>query len=246
MKMKVNILGISGSPRKGTTDIIVKTSLDAAQTLGDVETRFIGLAKKKITPCFGCWRCHTDATKERFCPQYKDDMQEIYEAMLWADGMIIGTPVYWGSVSAQIKAVLDRTMPFCHYSSTFKGELSHKVVGAVTVAYDKNGGQEYAIQVVHNWALVQDMVVVGSGPGTPVCCYYGGAAYCMPSDAIDAVKKDGQGMKSCRGTGMRVAHLARIIKSGIQALDYDEPLFSKIELSEKGELRPDEVLAGKM
>lgn len=233
--MKVNILGISGSPRHANTEILVQAALKATETLGDVETRFISLARKKITPCAGDWRCHTEATKERFCPTYKDDMQEIYEAMVWADGMIIGTPVYWGSVSAQMKAVLDRTMPFCHYSSTFKGELSHKVVGAIAMAFDRNGGQEYAIQTVHNWALVQDMIVVGSGPGTPCVCYYGGTGYSMPSDAVDFVKKDGQGLKSCRGTGMRVAELTKVIKAGIQAVGYREPLFSRTKLSERGE-----------
>ena len=230
--MQVNMLGISGSPRHANTDILVKVALEAAKTLGDVEVRFISLVKKKIMPCASCWRCHTEATRERYCLQFKDHMQEIYEAMVWADGIIIGTPVYWGSVSAQIKAVLDRCMPFCHYSSTFKGELSHKVVGAVTVATDKNGGQEGAIDVIHHWALVEDMVVVGSGPGTPVGCFIGGAAYTWPTDEVDSVMKDGQGLKSCRNTGIRVAHLARIIKAGIEATGYVEPKFSEIKLSE--------------
>lgn len=235
--MKINIIGISGSPRHGNTEILVKAALEAAETLGDVETKFISLVKKKITPCSGCWQCHADATKERFCLRYKDDMQEIYEAMLWADGMVIGTPVYWGSVTAQIKAVLDRTEPFCQHSSTFKGELSHKVLGAVVVASNKNGGQESAIQVIHNWALMQGMVIASSGPGTPGGCYYGGAAYNMHCNALDAVKKDGQGLKSCRGTGMRVAHLAKIIRAGIEAMGYNEPLFSKVELSEASEVK---------
>lgn len=228
-KVKVRILGIAGSPRHANTEIMVKEALKATEVLGNVETEFISIVGKKINPCIGDWRCYYEATEERFCPTFKDDMQEIYEAMLRADGIIVGTPVYWGSITAQLKAVLDRTLPFCHYSSTkFKGALSHKVGGALAMAYDRSGGQEYAIQTIHNWMLVQDMIIVGSGPGTPVICYYGGVGHQLLTDEADAVKEDGEGLKSCRGTGIRVAHMAKIIKAGLESLGYVEHFKLKI------------------
>ena len=222
-KDEVTILGISGSPRHANTEIMVQEALKAAKVLGDVQTEFIDIIRKRITPCDGCWKCYSEATEDLYCTNFKDSMQEIHAAMLRADGIIIGTPVYWGSIPAQLKALLDRTMPFCHYAYTkYKGALSHKVVGALAMAYDRNGGQEYAIQVIHNWALVQDMIIVGSGPGRPVCCYYGGAGYSMPSDAVDAVKGDAEGLKSCRDTGIRVAHMAKVVKAGLATLGYEE------------------------
>ena len=143
---------------------------------------------------------------------------------MWADGLIMGSPVYWGSVSAQIKCVFDRTMPFCHFGSTkFKGGLSHKPVGGIGLAYSIYGGQDYAIQDIHKWAAVQDMISVYSGPERPVACYYGGAGHTQPSSLLDAVKKySAFGLKSTRGLGIRVAHITRMIKYAKQGLGFKE------------------------
>jgi len=225
MSTKVRILGISGSPRKANTDIMVKEALKAAETLGDVETKFISVAGKNIKPCVTCYRCYTGIKPGRFCPTHDDDMQEFYERMLWADGWVVGSPVYWANITAQLKAVIDRTMPFCHYSSTpLKGALGHKVIGALAIAYDVHGGQELTINMIHNWAMVQDMIVVGSGPQRPVVCYYGGACHQWPSSDLKAVKDkpDGLGLKSCRSTGMKVAEITKIVRAGLEAIGYEE------------------------
>lgn len=182
------------------------------------------MADLKVNPCASCWRCYTEATAEKLCPQFDDDLQKIHENMLWADGLIMGTPVYWGSMSAQIKAVFDRTMPFCHFASTkYKGALSHKPVAMLALAYSIHGGQEYAIQDMQKWAFVQDMICVSSGPERPVTCYYGGAGNTQPSSELNAVKKYSRyEMKNIRSTGIRLAHMARVIKAGKDALGFKE------------------------
>lgn len=224
MTTPIKIFGLAGSPRHANTDIIVKEGLEAAKRLGDVETRFLSLADLEVKPCASCWRCYTEAVDGKLCPQHDDDMQQIFDAFLWADGFIIGSPVYWGSVSAQIKCVFDRTMPFCHFaSSKFKGGLSHKPVAAMGLAYSIYGGQDYAIQDIFKWALVQDMICVSSGPERPVACYYGGAGHTQPSSHLDAVKKhSGFGLKNVRSTGIRLAHVARLLKCGKQGLGFKE------------------------
>ncbi|MDO9097889.1 MAG: flavodoxin family protein [Candidatus Methanoperedens sp.] len=105
----MKILGISGSPRaKGNTDILVQEALRAASGMG-AKTEFIALSGKKIKPCIGCGTCYTGNSKG-ICVIKDDDIPRIYEAMKEADGIIVGSPVYFLSVTAQLKALFDRSV----------------------------------------------------------------------------------------------------------------------------------------
>jgi multimeric flavodoxin WrbA len=73
------------------------------EALARVETELITLADKNIKPCDGCRSCRT--IKE--C-HIHDDMQLIFEKMAKVDGIILASPVFFGSATTQIKAVIDR------------------------------------------------------------------------------------------------------------------------------------------
>ena len=145
----VKIIGIIGSPRTdGNTSFLVKTALKSAETLG-VETEIINLGSSNIEPCVACDICK--ATGE--CAIY-DDMREINEILIESDGIIIGSPVYFGSVTAQLKMLIDRTRPL---RGSFK--LKNKVCGAIAVGGSRNGGQESTISVIHDFLLIQDAII---------------------------------------------------------------------------------------
>ena len=96
-------IGLSGSPRKGgNTDVLVKTALKALADKG-AETSFIRLADENINPCKGCLKCKKDGV----CVQ-QDGMQKIYGMLNKAKGIVIGSPVYFATVSAQTKCFIDR------------------------------------------------------------------------------------------------------------------------------------------
>ena len=101
----MKILAVSCSPRKnGNTIAMLEKALDGARVDGaDVE--LYSIAGKNIQPCDGCWGC----TKTGRC-HIKDDMQELYEKLIAADGIIFGTPIYFWGMTAQAKAVMDRTI----------------------------------------------------------------------------------------------------------------------------------------
>ena len=121
----MNILGIAGSARKGSnTEILLDIALEEAKQYG-VNVSKISLIGKSIGPCDGCGKCH----KSGKCV-LQDDMQEIYQQMLSADGILWTTPVYFWSMTGQMKIVMDRT-----YALTFpKLQLVNKVGGAIIVA----------------------------------------------------------------------------------------------------------------
>jgi Multimeric flavodoxin WrbA len=96
--MFMNVLGISGSPNaNGSTAYAVNYALQVLENEGTT-TRHISLAGKKIHPCTGCWHC---STSRKWV--FDDDMAEIITGMRWCDGLILGSPVYLGMVSGQLK-----------------------------------------------------------------------------------------------------------------------------------------------
>ena len=120
----MKVLGIVCSPRKhGNTEILVKEALSSAQKYG-AETEVIGVSGLHIEPCDGCESCTTSGQ----C-KIKDDMQGIYTKMQEADGITMGSPVYFWGASAQAKAIIDRTFVF-----RTQRQLRNKVAGAVVVA----------------------------------------------------------------------------------------------------------------
>ena len=119
----MTILAISGSPLKdGTTVTLLNQALEGAKQEGaDIE--LFSVAGKNIQPCDGCGGC----MKTGKC-HIKDDMQSLYDKMVEADGIIFGTPIYFWDMTAQMKAVMDRTVAFGQ-----PGRLANKVGGVVAV-----------------------------------------------------------------------------------------------------------------
>jgi multimeric flavodoxin WrbA len=100
----MNIVGILGSARKeGNTEILLDTALAEARVQGDTTVK-IALREKTIAPCDGCMGC----ARTGQCVIH-DDMEEVYEAIRNADGIIWATPVYYWSMSGLTKVALDRT-----------------------------------------------------------------------------------------------------------------------------------------
>ena len=99
----MKILGIMGSPRiKGNSDILLDEALKGAQSQ-QVEIERIVVDKLKIAPCREYYVCLKDGN----CA-IKDDMDAIYPKLLEADGIIVASPIFFYSVSAQLKMLIDR------------------------------------------------------------------------------------------------------------------------------------------
>ena len=134
----IKIFGISGSPRQGATDYIVQESLKYLDEKYGVETRYFSARGKKLNFCIHCDFC----VKNRMGCVHKDDMPEFYDGLEWADGIIFGTPVYQGNLSAQTKTMMDRCRAMVAKDPDI---LRNKVGAALAVGGDRVGGQEIAI-----------------------------------------------------------------------------------------------------
>ena len=104
--MSKNILVLSASPRKGgNSDILCDQFVLGAKEAGH-QVEKIFLRDKKINYCTGCYACKGKGD----CAQ-KDDMAEVLEKMLKADVIVMATPVYFYTMNAQMKTVIDRVVP---------------------------------------------------------------------------------------------------------------------------------------
>jgi len=193
----MKVVGISCSPRKGkSTFYALDTCLQAAkEAVSGVETILIELSEMKINGCIACGKC----MKVLECSQ-EDDFVKMIPILSDSElaALVIATPVYFGSMTSQCKAFLDRCVMFRRNGFL----LRNKVGGVIAVGGVRNGGQELAIQAVQAAMLVQDMVVVSEGRPTS---HYGATLW---SGYPDGIEKDAFGLETARNLGKRVAEVA--------------------------------------
>ncbi|MBN2238607.1 MAG: flavodoxin family protein [Dehalococcoidales bacterium] len=121
----MKILAVSCSPReKGNTITILEEVLRGAAGK-QAETELYSVSGKTIQPCEGCWRC----TRSGKC-HIEDDMQELYDKLVEADGIVFGTPVYYYGMAGQAKTIIDRTLAL----NLPERSLANKVGGVVVTA----------------------------------------------------------------------------------------------------------------
>lgn len=179
----MKVIGIVCSPRiDGNTEILVQEALNSAQGFGaDIE--LVRLAKLKITPCDGCFSCR----KTGEC-HIKDDMQRIYDKLLEADGIILGSPVYFWNVSAQAKILIDRSTRFAKDHA-----LRNKVGGIVVVT--GRAGATTAFSTIATYFNLSRMTCAGGAIG------HGGDR--------GEVRKDERGMAEAKALGRVMARLMK-------------------------------------
>lgn len=101
--MTVKVLGIAASPRaNGNSDILLQKALEGAESTG-AQTEYIRLADLNVAPCIECNHCYTTG-QCKIC----DDFQMIISKILDADRIIFATPVFFMTVCAQAKLLIDR------------------------------------------------------------------------------------------------------------------------------------------
>lgn len=183
----MKVVGIVGSPRKsGNTEILVAHTLKAIGEEG-IETELVRLSGLDIRHCDGCLACRT-----KLKCHIDDDFAQVYAKMRAADGIILGTPVYTGSATALLRALVERTSQV----STSNGkEFKRKVGGPVVVA--TRAGHNFTFAELFFWFHSEGMFMAGSS-------YWNIAFGSKKGD----VEKDERGLKTVWDFGKEVAFLA--------------------------------------
>ena len=169
---RLSVLGISGSPRKGgNTQQLLEIALDIIAEAG-ITTELISLHGKTLGPCIACYQCRAKPVAD--CA-IQDGFQEIFAKVCAADGLILASPVYFGSMTGKMKCLTERlgmvsegreaidvSMPDSRWYEAEKAPgLFARKVGASLAAARRDG-----TNVVHSelslWFLINNFVIVGS------------------------------------------------------------------------------------
>ncbi|MHA7109499.1 flavodoxin family protein [Sunxiuqinia elliptica] len=151
----MKVLAINGSPRKnGNTKLIIERVFHPLQEAG-IETEFFQLGGKPVHGCTACGKCRQ--VKDGRCHIKNDTINLAIEKMLEADAIILGSPVYFADVSAEMKALID----VAGYVTRGNGHLLKRKIGAGVLAV-RRGGQLHAFETLNNFFLISQMIVPGS------------------------------------------------------------------------------------
>ena len=160
--MSKKVLILSGSPRKGgNSDILCDEFARGAQEAGN-EVEKIRVAAKKIAPCSACYYCRDHGG---VCI-HKDDMAEVLQKMIDADVLVLSSPVYFYSIDAQLKAVIDRTV--ARWLEVKNKEFYY----IVTMADEFHGSADTTLACFRGYAdcvegAVEKGVIIGNGVYEP-------------------------------------------------------------------------------
>lgn len=200
----MKVVAISGSQRpESNTMEFLKEVMKGLDKEG-METSLISLRDKKIRGCRGCYSC----IKEKRCV-VEDDFQDIFKEMLEADGLVLGSPSYHSSITAELKALLDRAGFSGRWiANEMKNEgeayqwsgnaFSGKVVAPVTVA--RRAGQNFTFAQLLLWATCNDCLVVGSS--------YWNVGVAGKGGAVNA-SEDEEGISIMQNLARNMAHVLK-------------------------------------
>lgn len=198
----MKVVAINGSHRKGkNTAAMLHIVLEEAAAAG-AETELLELTDYNIKPCLSCNRC----LKKPECSIIDDDMGMLAEKMLAADGIVLGSPVYFCNVTGLIKNFMDRTrwMHMC------RNALHGKVGAVLTHAGLRNGGQEITHDIMVRFLMSHGFYVVDcrNPEGGVYNLGASGALYdSLNGDNIrwrKSVLEDKLAVKTCRELGRNI------------------------------------------
>jgi multimeric flavodoxin WrbA len=183
----MNVVAFNGSARlDGNTAILLKTALGELEREG-IQTELIQLAKEQLPGCGACYRCFKQ--KDERCSVDTDPVNDYIAKMAAADGILLGSPVYFADITANMKALIER----CGMVGRANGDLYQRKVGAGVVAV-RRGGAIHAFNSLNHFFTIGQMVIVGSS-------YWNIGIGREPG----AVSSDEEGMKTMRQLGQNMA-----------------------------------------
>jgi multimeric flavodoxin WrbA len=190
-RTKVKIVAFVGSPRKsGNTELLTSETLKMAEHEG-AETELVRLAEFNLKPCDACMVCR----KTKKC-KIDDDGEKLFNKILEADGVILATPVYFGSCPPEMKIFIDR---MGYVARSMSQPFKNKVGGALVVA--RRAGANFTYAELLFFFLINGMIVPGVS--------YWTVAYGREKGEV---MNDKEGVETARELGRKVAWLTKVLR----------------------------------
>ena len=183
------VVAFNGSPRpKGNTSILIHEVFKVLEENG-IETELIQVGNKTVHGCTACGKCREIA--DRRCHIKNELLNTCIEKMIDADGILLGSPVYFADITSEMKALID----VAGYVTRGNGHLLARKVGAGLVAV-RRAGELHALNSMNNFFLINQMIIPGSS-------YWNLAVGGKPGDVLN----DTEGINTMKKLGENMAWL---------------------------------------
>jgi multimeric flavodoxin WrbA len=151
----MKVVAFSGSARKdGNTAIMVNIVFEELKKAG-IKTELVQLAGQNLRGCIACYECFK--RKDRRCAVTSDPMNEYIENMCKADGILLASPTYFADMSANMKALIERS----GMTARANDDMLKRKAGASVVAV-RRAGATHVFSSMNYFFLIGQMIVVGS------------------------------------------------------------------------------------
>ena len=187
----MKVVAFNGSPRKnGNTYHALKTVCQVLEQNG-IETEIVQVGGKLLWGCQGCNSCRENP--EHRCILEDDGMNGFFDKMVEADGILIGSPVYYGNVSTETKALIDR----CGMLAGANGAALKRKVGAPVIAV-RRAGSNFTYAAINYFFGISQMII-------PTSRYWNMTLALNEGD----YEKDAEGIETFRVLGENMAWLLK-------------------------------------
>lgn len=187
-------VAINGSPRKGgNTELLLREVLAPLDAAG-WETEYIQVGATNIRGCLACGKCME--RKDQRCAVKNDVFNDVVAKMIEADALILGSPTYFTDVTAEMKALLDRS----GFVAVVNGGLFAGKIGAAVVAV-RRGGATHVYDTINHMFLMNGVIVPGSS--------YWNMGYGLMQGEV---AKDAEALNNMRHLGQTIAWLGAAIR----------------------------------
>lgn len=196
----MKVLLINGSPRgKGNTYIALSEVAKALEANG-VETEIVSIGAKAVQGCIACGRC-----AELGRCVFNDELYNMVRGKLEeADGIVVGSPVYYAGPNGSLCALLDRLF--------FSAADLLRYKPAASVAVCRRGGASATFDRLNKYFTINCMPIVSSQ-------YWNSVHGLLPGEAV----QDAEGLQTMRTLGNNMAWLLKSLKQGGESLPEREP-----------------------
>jgi len=192
----LKVIGFNGSARKkGNTAGSLNTVFAELEKAG-IETEMIHVGKEKVRGCIACFGCAKN--QDEACTLTDDPVNEWIQKMKEADGILLGSPVYFSGVAGTMKSFLDRAF----FVSTVNGGLYRQKVGAAVAAVRRSGGIP-TVDTLNHYINYSEMIMPSSN--------YWNVAHGHNPGEMD---QDGEGKQIMEVLGKNMAWIMNIIAAG--------------------------------
>jgi multimeric flavodoxin WrbA len=151
----MKVVGVNGSARSGGNTAMLLEAVFVPLREAGIECELLELAVKEVRGCTACRKCFE--AKDRQCHGRTDFGNEVITALANADGILLGSPTYFGDLTSALKAIIERT----GYVSMANGGMLVRKPGAAVVAVRRGGGIHTFDSINHLFTISQ-MITVGS------------------------------------------------------------------------------------